>query len=620
MANTLKLWLITNSQDIINIITQFTSEHQIKITDEQQAAQLKSIPTDTLDIILIGSDLTSYSLDCISNTNTLIPPIIYLHHETESHFLSPEFQIEVNDSLNLDKLTQIGFERALSNIVEKHHTLTELNTQIKLLKQLTENYGGQNAVSNEDKDSNEISSIKQLIDENKSLIKKVHQQNEELKNLARNDPLTNIPNRRSFEDTLTSLLSHAKRHKHVLAVLFIDLDKFKNINDTLGHHVGDMLLQAVSIRLKECLRKGDFVARIGGDEFAVILHELKNEHAAGVVAWKITDELNKPYIIEEHTVSIAASIGISCFPAVGESIDDLVKNADIAMYQAKNSDTLKYIYATKDLHRDHVKRLNIETELKHAIDNNELSMVYQPILTLPTCQLHGFEALVRWKSQKLGFIGPDEFIPIAEESGIIHSLGQWIFEAVCKQVISWQKSKSFDYRISVNLSPVQISEKSLLTMVVGIIEKYQLPYDLFEFEITEMAIMQHGSTLLDKLHRLGATHALDDFGTGYSSISHLRYLPIKTIKIDKTFVQGLGDDESDARIVSSLISLAKKLGLMVVAEGVETEAQLNILSSENCDLVQGFYFSKPLSPSDALKLIQSPQTINTNLQKLKHSK
>ncbi|MCF6807534.1 EAL domain-containing protein [Thiotrichales bacterium 19S9-12] len=608
------LWLITDNQHMISIITQFTSKYNIKVIDKQQVRNLTKIPTDPLDAILIGSDLTVDFFNHMLNTNILdIPPVIYLYHQADENQLDAQFQTKINDSLNLDKLTQVGFERALSNITEKHHMLMELNTQINLLKNLTGSFGKKEAIGYCENTSNhEILSIKELIKENKLLIEKVYQQNEALKQLARNDVLTDIPNRRSFEETLTSLLSHAQRHGHILAILFIDLDKFKNVNDTLGHHIGDALLQSVTRRLKKCLRKGDFVARIGGDEFAVILHELKSTHAAGIVAWKIIEELDKAYTLEGHTVNIGASIGISCYPTISGSMDDLVKSADIAMYQAKASKENKYEYATQTLQKDHVKRLEIETELRYAIDRNELTMAYQPIFTLPTCQLHGFEALIRWNNQKLGSIMPDQFIPIAEESGIIHSLGQWIFEAVCKQIASWQDSKYFNYHISINLSPVQLSEEALFMMINDIIQKYQLPYNIFEFEITEMAIMQHGSTMLDKLHKLGTSHALDDFGTGYSSISHLKYLPIKTIKIDKTFIQGLGVEESDNGIVSSLIALARKMGLKVVAEGVENKAQLNTLISEKCDLAQGFYFSKPLTPDDAFQLIQSSQTTMIN--------
>ncbi|TNF67546.1 MAG: bifunctional diguanylate cyclase/phosphodiesterase [Gammaproteobacteria bacterium] len=472
------------------------------------------------------------------------------------------------------------------------------------LKKLTStNESSENNVNNQKTNSVELSSMHDLILENKLLIEQIHQQNELLKKLASNDVLTDIPNRRNFEETLHRLMAHAKRHQHILALLFIDLDKFKNVNDTLGHQIGDLLLKQVALRLKKSLRKGDFVARIGGDEFAVILHEIKSTHAAGIVAWKITQELNKPYDLDGHSATIGASIGISCFPMIADNETDLIKNADIAMYRAKTSSEINYTYATTNLHKDHIQQLTIEQQLKQALKNNEFSMVYQPIYALPECKLHGFEALIRWKNKKLGIIPPDQFIPIAEENGMIHAIGQWVLETVCKQVALWNHTKKFNYKMSINLSPVQLTEEDLFKVISKIIDQYQLPYQLFEFEITEMAIMQHGGHMLDKLHKLGTSHALDDFGTGYSSISHLKYLPITTIKIDKTFIQGLGVEDADNSIVSSLIALARKLNLKVVAEGVETKAQLDLLVKETCDFVQGYYFSKPLIPKDAEKLI-----------------
>ncbi|MCF6768582.1 GGDEF domain-containing protein [Thiotrichales bacterium 19S11-10] len=348
MVDAFNLWLVTNNQSIVQCVSQFVPEYQIKTLEEHQVSQI-SRSSDQPDVILIDSNSVRSDPDyLLSNDFSELPPIIYLHREIEEHLPNRKLKKLIYDKINLDKVTQTGFKRALLNITEKYQTLMELDKQVKLLKQLTNHFDRDNP-----EDNDEVSSIKNLISENQYLIKKVIQQNEILKNLARNDALTNIPNRRSYEETLLSLLSHAKRHDHILAILLIDLDKFKYINDTFGHHVGDILLQNVATRLKECLRKGDFVARTGGDEFVVILHEIDNKDIAGVVAYKILSELTKSFTIEEHTIDIGASIGISCYPENGSSMDALVKSADKAMYQAKKSDELKYVFAPKMPHKNH---------------------------------------------------------------------------------------------------------------------------------------------------------------------------------------------------------------------------------------------------------------------------
>ncbi|MCF6764533.1 EAL domain-containing protein [Thiotrichales bacterium 19S3-7] len=600
------LLLITDDEKIETIINAYSKSYQID-TYQYKTLDHQTLEAHNYAAILLDCEKAKDFLELNLPPSKIKIPIIYLLKEGQKK--PHKMDQYVLDQLNTDKLTLSGFERAISTNIEKSQLYKELNQQLNTLKKLTHSFDYQQT-DNQDhhcNNQNELSSLHDLINENKLLIKKVRQQNELLQKLASNDVLTDIPNRRNFEETLHRLLAHAQRHQHILALLFIDLDKFKNVNDTLGHQMGDLLLKDVALRLKDCLRKGDFVARIGGDEFAVILHEIKSTHAAGIVAWKIIQELDKLFILNNHTANISASIGISCFPMIADNENDLIKNADIAMYQAKTSSDFKYAYATLNLHKDHIQQLTIEQQLKQALKNNEFTMVYQPIYSLPDCKLHGFESLIRWNNSVLGNIPPDQFIPIAEETGMIHSIGRWIFEAVCKQVAHWSKLGKFPYKISVNLSPVQLTEAELFKMISKIIDQYQLPYQLFEFEITEMAVMQHGGNMLDKLHKLGTSHALDDFGTGYSSISRLKYLPITTIKIDKTFIQGLGVEDADNSIVSSLIALARKLNLNVVAEGVETKAQLDLLVKENCDFVQGYYFSKPLTPKDAKTLIINAQ-------------
>ncbi len=607
-----QLLLITNNKQIENKIRSFcdqieSAKYKVNIKD--------AFPTEIhCDAILLTNDQLDAWLQ-YNKTEPLLAPIFYLHQSDDSVTCKKIMEETTNDVLDMKKITANGFHRAVTAATEQHQVMRELNEQKIILKQLIESLTEENEDHGDTNTKDNLVDAKNLINENKKLIDKVKKQNETLKEMARVDALTGIANRRHFEETLSRLLSHAKRHQHILALLLIDLDKFKHINDTYGHHMGDAVLQEVAQRLEKKLRNGDYVARIGGDEFAVILHEIKSTHAAGIVAWKLIKSINETFNIKGKALHVGGSIGIACFPMIGETEDDLIKSADIAMYRAKKANDLKYTYATLDLQNSHIKQLDIEVEMQKALECNEFTMVYQPIYKLPLCTLHGFEALIRWKNKRLGQIPPDQFIPIAEDTGLIHRIGKWVIESVCKDVSTWIKEKNFNHKIAINLSPIQLTNDTLLTIINDTISQYNLPYHLFEFEITEMAIMHKGeqsSNIISKLNQLGASHALDDFGTGYSSISHLKHLPITTIKIDRTFVQGINVEKTDEDIVSSIIALARKMGLKVVAEGVETKEQLSSLLQENCDFVQGYYFSKPLPPTIAAQFIDaSPSMLET---------
>jgi len=604
MAQPYCLLLLTDNISIqkqIDSLTQSMPENPRDIVVDTNTTDLKKY-----DAILVAQD----KIACVSDKQyaCLPSPFIYLNAQGNQLQDNMLLKTKVDEIIDMNKITATGFSRAVQNTIEKFYINNELNTQKEVLRKLsgiTTQEGGDVKAHGCALTESSLST-KNLIEDNKKLIDLIQAQNEELKKVARVDILTKIGNRLSFEEMLTLMISHAKRHKHMFALLMIDVDKFKNVNDSYGHQMGDVLLKAVAEKLQSAVRKSDFVARVGGDEFAVILNEIKNPHAAGIVAWKIIQEVSKPILVGLTELRIEVSIGIACFPLIGDNFEDLIKNADMAMYQAKKSHLLKYVFANMQVHSDLVKKIKMEDELKRAIDRDELTMVYQPIYKIPSQQLHGFEALIRWNNKNLGHISPAEFIPIAEDSGLIFPITAWVLKAVCKQISIWRSAHEFPYKISVNLSPSQLVESELLQVVTDIISTYQIPLDLIEFEITEMAAMQENpeaSATLKSLCAMGASHALDDFGTGYSSIKHLRLLPISTIKIDQSFIQGLGIQKADESIVSSIISLAKKMGLKVVAEGVETEQQLKFLLDEKCDFIQGYLFSKPLTADIAQKLL-----------------
>ncbi|HLD84862.1 MAG TPA: EAL domain-containing protein [Coxiellaceae bacterium] len=556
----------------------------------------------SFDAVLIGEDkLALLSTPAIKKI-TDNTPVIYLREQSDNN---DELTVDasIDETIDMTKITSAGFVRALTTSIEKYRINTALTQQKKRLEQLIEPGDIQKLRGKNDIKSNKHhATTENLIEENERLIEDIQKQNQLLKNLTHVDMVTRLSNKLQFDETLDKLLSQADRHNHMVALLLIDLDKFKNVNDKYGRQVGDALLQAVGKRLLDILRKEDFVARIGGDEFAVIINEIKGPHAANVLAWKITQALEKSFYIGKIEHQLKASIGIACYPLIGNDAFDLLKNADIAMRCAKKSPQIKYILANSTTQSEHFGKTDIESELGTAIENHELSIVYQPIYSIPARELRGFESLVRWNSKKLGTVSPTEFIPIAEDSGLIHPISQWIFESVCKQVSLWKKERSFPYIISINLSPVQLTETNFIQLVQDIVQKNNLSLNLIEFEVTEMAAIEENEIAISRitmLKELGASNALDDFGTGYSSIRHLRFLPISTIKIDQSFIQGLGKQQADDSIVSSIISLAKKMNLKVVAEGVETELQLNRLIEEGCDYVQGFLFSKPLSREQA---------------------
>ncbi|MFB2800971.1 EAL domain-containing protein [Shewanella seohaensis] len=429
---------------------------------------------------------------------------------------------------------------------------------------------------------------------------------EDLRFLASFDTLTGLPNRTLFQDRLNHAISQAHRSNNIVALLFLDLDRFKHINDSMGHHIGDLLLKAVAHRLQNAVREGDTVARLGGDEFTIILEGVAKTKAATLISEKVLKAFQAPFLLDDKSLTISTSIGISLYPNDAEDVDSLIKFADTAMYHAKALGRNNFQFYTNKLNEMATRHVQLEAGLKQAISRNELSLVYQPKFCLRNGSLTGLEALLRWHHSELGPISPAEFIPLAEETGIINQIGHWVINHACQQLAEWNELGLGDISMAVNLSARQLKADIISTIEVALAVS-GLPAKALELELTESMIMgnpQESVNILSKLKALGLTIAVDDFGTGYSSLSYLKRFPIDTLKIDREFVRDITNDPDDAAITSAIIALAHSLELNVVAEGVETQEQLNFLALQGCDQVQGFLLSKPLSAQDCLALLQ----------------
>ncbi len=437
-------------------------------------------------------------------------------------------------------------------------------------------------------------------------ITKYVKQQEEMDFMAYHDALTKLPNRSYFEERLGQVMALSKRNHSTAAILFIDLDRFKVINDTLGHHIGDEMLKVVANRIKSVLRQGDTLARLGGDEFVVILEQLKEKSEPAHVSKKIIEIIRKPILVDAYTLTTTASIGIALFPDDGDEMNTIIKHADSAMYEAKKLGKDRFHYYQKELSINSIKRLNIEQYLRNAIKNDEFSLYYQPQYDLKSSKIIGLEALIRWKNATLGQVGPDQFIPVAEETGLIIEIGEFVFEEACRTFVELQRSGLILETIAINVSSVQIRQNNFLERITEIIENTGIEADHIEIEITERYLMEYTEsslTILEDLRKLGLKISIDDFGTGYSSMSYLKKLPIDTIKVDKSFIDEIASDKNDYEITKAIIALSSSLEYSVVAEGIETIEQEETLRDLNCDMGQGYYFCRPLSKENLLDFI-----------------
>jgi diguanylate cyclase (GGDEF)-like protein len=509
------------------------------------------------DILLLSLAAlhNQHTLDSIQEQNPGIP-IILLGHQKDDGFALRAIQAGAQDVLPRDHIDGYYFIRSIQYAIERQNILSSLQSSRTL-----ERY------------------------------------------LAYHDTLTKLPNRQLFLDRLTQSLAHARRNDTSVAVLFIDLDGFKEINDTMGHSAGDLLLMAFAERLRSCVRESETASRFGGDEFAVILNDIDSEQDAAVVAQRILDSLDQPLMLGNKECAVGTSIGISIYPSDGSSADSLIRHADTAMYLAKQKGGHRYLFYAPSLNRDFPRELSHVKNIRRAIDHGQLTLYFQPQLDLGTGRIVCVEALLRWMHPNQGVIGPDQFIPAAEKSGLIVPIGAYVLRRACEQGKKWQEQGLPAVRIAVNLSMRQLRHCSLLEQINGILEETSMNPALLDLEITEnSALHQNQETihLLEALKARGIQLSIDDFGIGYSSLGHLKRLPVQMLKIDRSFVINMNRDSEDVAIIRAIISMAHSLGIRVTAEGVETREQLEILRSLNCDAIQGYHFSRPV-PADKVE-------------------
>ena len=418
--------------------------------------------------------------------------------------------------------------------------------------------------------------------------------------LAYHDALTQLPNRLLAKDRMELAIRSAERAQTKAALLFLDLDNFKTINDSLGHVVGDVLLKQVALSLRECLRDTDILSRQGGDEFLIVLSDIHDSDAIMVVAEKVLEHLAQPFNIEQHELSTSLSIGIAVYPDDGNDFDTLLKKADTAMYQAKESGRNAYRFHTEEMNVNAVDHLQIRNGLRQALDKHEFELYYQPQIGLASGAVIGVEALLRWRHPELGMLSPMRFISVAEDSGLIVPIGEWVLQEACRQAVAWQRAGLLRMTMAVNLSAVQFKRGDLEFSVTRALTSSGLDPALLELELTESILIQDADTVLGKVRRLkalGIKLAIDDFGTGYSSLSYLKRFDVDKLKIDQSFIRDMADDPNDAAIVRAIIQMARSLNLKTIAEGVEDERQLSLLRLQHCDEIQGYYFARPL-PAD----------------------
>jgi len=433
----------------------------------------------------------------------------------------------------------------------------------------------------------------------------------EMSHLAQHDILTDLPNRLLLNDRLTQAISLARRNRLKLAVLFLDLDGFKNINDSLGHSVGDKLLQSVAGRLSACVRKSDTVSRQGGDEFVILLPEVTHEQDAAVSATKIISELKKVHSIGEHHLLVTGSIGLSTYPDSGEDAETLIKNADTAMYHAKQCGHDNFQFFRADMSLRAVERQSLEGQLRYALERQEFLLYYQPKVNLETGTITGAEALVRWQHPERGLLLPWQFLTIAEDTGIIVAIGQWVLREACRQTREWLRAGLPAVPVAVNISAVEFQNEHFLEGVQAALKNACLDPVYLELELTETVLMRHAdstSNVLEQLKAIGVRLAVDDFGTGYSSLSYLTRFPIDALKLDQSFVHNILVSSNDATVVSAIVRMGKSLKHRVIAEGVETLDELTFLQAHGCDEGQGYYFSRPVVAQQFAKSLRSDMT------------
>ena len=486
---------------------------------------------------------------------------------------------------------------------------------IRLRNAATEMGRGNLAISIDDSARDEIGDLARSFTE---MSRNLQQSHEQIHRLAYHDFLTGLPNRVMFQDYLQRTLEGAKRHNKLCALMFIDLDNFKRINDSLGHNLGDNLLRQVAERLVAIMRKSDLlaasfpnlgpdmIARLGGDEFTVLLNHVTSQNDAAIVARRQLKVLSEPFMLDTYQIFVTISIGITIFPHDSQNAEDLVKNADIAMYHAKNRGKNNFQYYSETMNSTAMEHLTLEAELRTAMEHNQFVLHYQPQVDAVTREIVGLEALIRWQHPEKGMIPPKYFIPVAEESGLIVPLGSWVMKSAVNQIKEWQEQGKPVVPISVNLSGLQFQSKEIYTIITSVLHATGIPRHFLKVELTESILLEAEEAAISMLLAIketGVQICLDDFGTGYSSLNYLKRFPIDVLKIDRSFVMNITTDPKDSEICSAIIALAKCLNLSVVAEGVEARDQYEFLRDKGCDSIQGFYFFKPMPAGEIEKLL-----------------
>ncbi|HWQ94028.1 MAG TPA: EAL domain-containing protein [Gammaproteobacteria bacterium] len=451
---------------------------------------------------------------------------------------------------------------------------------------------------------------------NEELEQLIEEKSRRMMHISNYDALTNLPNRLLFADRLQQALRYAQRNTRCVALMSLDLDRFKIVNDSLGHPHGDALLQAVAKRLINCVREIDTLARVGGDEFMFILSDLVNAQDAADIARKILDVLADPFVLEENELFISASIGISLYPSDGEDTTTLVKNADAALYHAKKQGRNNYQYYAEQMNATALQRLTLESSLRHALEREEFVLYYQPQLELESGAIIGVEALLRWQSPERGLVEPAAFIPLLEETGLIVPVGEWVLRNACAQNIAWQREGLAPIRVSINLSALQFRQPDFAETIARILRETGLDagWEGLELELTESLLINNVEETIKtlcKLHAMNIKVSIDDFGTGYSSLNYLKRFPLYGLKIDQSFVRDLSINPEDAAIVAAIIALGHSLKLNVIAEGVETLEQLKFLRELKCDEMQGYLFSPPMPAADVAALLRDGRRLHS---------
>lgn len=532
--------------------------HVVRIKD-----CVEHLEQDNFDVILIDLNLPDCTgLDTIYEVESQASntPIIVLTEQDDNELAAQALQSGAQDYLVKGQIDRSTLERSIRYAIERNRLLEQLEESKRLQR-----------------------------------------------HLAYHDALTILPNRHLLHDRLQQALAQSKRSGKLAALLFLDLDGFKRINDTLGHGIGDLLLKSVAKRLKTTVRQVDTVARLGGDEFTIVLLEINHAQDAKDVAQKILKVISQPYKIEEHELFVTASVGISIYPDDGSDIESLIRKADIAMYRAKGQGKNNYQVYNLSMDAKFFERLTLENSLRKAVENEELVAYYQPQVDLRTGEITGVEALVRWQHQKFGLVPPDKFIPLAEETGVILEIDEWMMKTACRQIKNWEREGIANIRVAVNLSTRQFRQKNLTEKVAQILNDSAVQPKNLCLEITENEVMHNIETtveILQALKKMGVLLSLDDFGTGYSSLSYLKRFPIDILKIDRTFVNGIPSDRDDTAISTAIVVLAHSMELQVIAEGVEKSEQIAFLQSLQCDEIQGFYFSRPLNAETVTDLLK----------------